>query len=155
MYRSALKMQAAEVLDLVSLSLIRFSFMFKICLMLFIGGVCGQLLEYRGSSFASRVVSLGKELHYPFFHCSSRCINGTGDIQLAGNPEMDQHPVQRGEAILLNMLHAEETGLTSNRLHLWLVCALTLRYLQWSLHDKLTKGYFIRTQCQISQRHIY
>ena len=115
----------------------------------------GQLLEYRGSSFARRVVSLGKELHYPFFHCSSRCINGTGDIQLAGNPEMDQHPVQRGEAILLNMLHAEETGLTSNRLHLWLVCALTLRYLQWSLHDKLTKGYFIRIQCQISQRYIY
>ena len=29
MYRSALKMQAEEVLDLVSLSLIRFSFMFK------------------------------------------------------------------------------------------------------------------------------
>ena len=54
---------------------------------------------------------------------------GTGDIQLGGNPKMDWHPVQRGEAILLNMLHAEETGITSSRLDLWLVRALTLRYL--------------------------
>ena len=49
---------------------------------------------------------------------------GTGDIQLGGNPEMDLHPVQRGEAILLNMLHAEETGMSSGRLNLWLVRAL-------------------------------
>ena len=34
MYRQAMKMQAAEVLDLISLSLIRLSFMFKIWLML-------------------------------------------------------------------------------------------------------------------------
>ena len=65
-----MKMQAAEVLDLISLSLIRFSFMFKIWLMLLL------LLEHRGSSLALRVVSLDKELHYPRFLCSSRCING-------------------------------------------------------------------------------
>ena len=51
---------------------------------------------------------------------------GTGDIQLGGNPKMDWHPVQRGEAILLKMLHAEETGISSGRLilDLWLVRAL-------------------------------
>ena len=54
---------------------------------------------------------------------------GTSDIQLEGNPEMDWHPVQRGEAILLKMLHAEETRISSGRLDLWLVRALTLRYL--------------------------
>ena len=54
---------------------------------------------------------------------------GTGDIQLGGNPKMDWHPVQRGEAILLNMLHAEETGITSSRLDLCLLRSLTLRYL--------------------------
>ena len=49
---------------------------------------------------------------------------GTGDILLGDNPEMDQHPIQGGEAILLNMLHAEETGVSSGRLNLWLVRAL-------------------------------
>ena len=49
---------------------------------------------------------------------------GTGDIQLGGNPETDLHPVQRGEAILLNMHHAEETGISCGRLDLWLVGAL-------------------------------
>ena len=38
---------------------------------------------------------------------------GTGDIQLGGNTEMDYHPVQKGETILLNMLHGEETGISS------------------------------------------
>ena len=41
---------------------------------------------------------------------------GTGDILLRGNPAMDQHPIQGGVAILLGMLHAKETGISSGRL---------------------------------------
>ena len=51
---------------------------------------------------------------------------GTGDILLGGgNPAMGQHPVQRGVAILLCKLHAKETGISSGRVGLWLVCAFT------------------------------
>ena len=166
-------MQAAEVLDLISLSLIRFSFILKICLMPSSGGVCGRAVnsskhvEHRGSSRASRVVFLDKELHYPFFLCSSRCINEYRRHTAGGNPEMDQHPVQRGEAILLNMLHAEETGISSGRLDLCQIiqsniyftarACLIKPYVTFSgrCMIKLTKGYLIRIQCQISQRYIY
>ena len=34
----------------------------------------------------------------------------TGDILLGGNPAMNWHPIQRGVAILLGLLHAMETG---------------------------------------------
>ena len=40
-----MKMQASEILDLISLSLIPFSFMLKIFLMLFSGGVCGRAVN--------------------------------------------------------------------------------------------------------------
>ena len=53
---------------------------------------------------------------------------GTGDILLGGNPTMDQHPVQGGVAILLSMLPAKGTGISSGRLGLWLVCTFTLPY---------------------------
>ena len=48
---------------------------------------------------------------------------GTGDMLLAGNPAMDQHPVKgewggSGVAILLGMLHAKETGISSGLLGL-------------------------------------
>ena len=36
---------------------------------------------------------------------------------------MDYHPVQGGVAILLGMLHAKETRISSGQLGLWLVCA--------------------------------
>ena len=36
-----------------------------------------------------------------------------------------KHPIQRGVAILLGMLHANESGLSSGRLGLWLMCAFT------------------------------
>ena len=42
-----------------------------------------------------------------------------------GNPAIDQHPVQGGVTILLGMPHAKETGISSDRLGLWLVCAFT------------------------------
>ena len=50
---------------------------------------------------------------------------GTGDILLRGSPAMDQHPVQGGVGVLLGMLHATETGISSGRLGPWLVCAFT------------------------------
>ena len=53
---------------------------------------------------------------------------GTGDILLGGNPAMDQHPVQGAVAILSDMRHAKETGISSGRLGLRLVCAFTLFY---------------------------
>ena len=40
----------------------------------------------------------------------------TGDILLGGgNPAMDKHPVQGEVAILLGILHATETGISSGR----------------------------------------
>ena len=60
---------------------------------------------------------------------------GTCDILVGSNPAMDTHPVQGrggegggGVAILLGMLHAKETGISFNRLGLWLVCAFILTY---------------------------
>ena len=38
---------------------------------------------------------------------------------------MDQHPVQGGVAILLGMLHAKKTGISSGCLALWIVCVIT------------------------------
>ena len=40
---------------------------------------------------------------------------GISDILLGGNPALDQHPVYRGVAILLGILHATETGISSSR----------------------------------------
>ena len=42
----------------------------------------------------------------------------TSDILLGGNPAMDQHPVQGGAAILLGMLHATETSISSDHVGL-------------------------------------
>ena len=53
---------------------------------------------------------------------------GTSDILLEGKPAMDYHPVQGGVAIFLGMLHAKETGIGSDLLGLWLVCAFTLPF---------------------------
>ena len=69
-------------------------------------------LEVHGSSLVHRVFSLDKEL-YP---TSPRCINGCNGLK---------HPIQRGVAILLGMLHATETGISFGHLGLWLVCAFT------------------------------
>ena len=69
-------------------------------------------LEVHGSSLVHHVFSLDKEL-YP---TSPRCINGCNGLK---------HPIQRGVAILLGMLHATETGISFGHLGLWLVCAFT------------------------------
>ena len=57
---------------------------------------------------------------------------GTCDILVGGNPAMETHLVQGGggggEAILLGMLHAKETGISFDRLGLWLVWAFILTY---------------------------
>ena len=53
-----MKMQAAGVLELISLSLIRFSHMFKIWLMLLSGGVCGQAVNTSNSGVQASPVAL-------------------------------------------------------------------------------------------------
>ena len=52
----------------------------------------------------------------------------TSDILLEGKPAMDYPPVQGGVAILLGMLHARETGLSSHLLGLLLLCTFTLPF---------------------------
>ena len=47
---------------------------------------------------------------------------GASNILLGGNPTMDKHPIQGEVTILIGMLHAKETGITSDRLGLSLVC---------------------------------
>ena len=39
---------------------------------------------------------------------------------------MDKYPVQGGVTILLSLLHATETGISSGRVGLWLMYAFTL-----------------------------
>ena len=51
-------MQAAEVLELISLSLILFSHMSKIWLMLFSGGVCGPAVNTSNSGVQALPVAL-------------------------------------------------------------------------------------------------
>ena len=68
----------------------------------------------RDSSLARRVVSSEKGLYSTLFLFTQVY---TGDILLGGNPAMDWHPVQGGEAILLGMLRAKETGISSG--HYW------------------------------------
>ena len=41
---------------------------------------------------------------------------------------MDWHPIQGGVTILLGMLHATETGISSGRVGLWPMCPFTLPY---------------------------
>ena len=50
---------------------------------------------------------------------------GTSEILLGGNPVIGHHPIQGGVAILLGMLHANETRISSSCLGLWLLCTLT------------------------------
>ena len=55
----------------------------------------------------------------------------TGDILPGGNPVTDSHLSGGGGgvAIPLDMLHTKETRMSSGRLGLWLVFALTLPFL--------------------------
>ena len=68
---------------------------------------------------------------------------GNGDI-LMGVPCDGLESRPGGVAILLDMLHANETGISSGRLGLWLVCALHLLPLLTTLlkngSEVLTKG---------------
>ena len=50
---------------------------------------------------------------------------GTSEILLGGNPVIGHHPIQGGVAILLCMLHANETWISSSCLGLWLLCTFT------------------------------
>ena len=58
MYRQAMKMQAAEVLDLISLSLIRFSFMFKHLLDALQWSMCGRMVNSSNTGVQASPVAL-------------------------------------------------------------------------------------------------
>ena len=74
--------------------------------------------EVRGSSLALRVF-LAQEtlLHFVSVHPS--VYMGTGDILLEGNLRWTSIR-SRGAAILLGLLHVKESGISSDRLSLWL-----------------------------------
>ena len=72
-------------------------------------------LEVRGSSLTHRVVSLDKELYSNFSLFT----------QVYERVRWTSIPCSKGGAVLLGMLHATETGISSGRVGLWLVCAFT------------------------------
>ena len=47
---------------------------------------------------------------------------------------MDWHPIQGGVTILLGMLQATETGVSSGRVGLWPMCPFTLPYKLYIAH---------------------
>ena len=91
-------------------------------------------LEVRGSSLARRVVSQDKELHstLPLFTqvCKRVLATYCWEVTL---PWTSFNYLPAG-AILLGMFHVKETGISSSRLDLSLVCALTFSYLYPYLH---------------------
>ena len=73
-------------------------------------------LEVQGSSLAHRVVTLDKELYSTLsFFTQAYKIHGYRRHTAGGNPVMDV-------AILLGLLHATDTGISSSRVGLWLMC---------------------------------
>ena len=74
-------------------------------------------LEFWGSSLACLFFLIRQEnlLHFVSLHPGVKM--GNGDI------------LQGGVAILLGMLHATETGVSSGRMGLWLLCGFTLLYI--------------------------
>ena len=66
----------------------------------------------------------------------------TGDILLGGNPAMNKHPVQGGVAILLGMLPANETEISSDRFGLWLMCAFTWYFTMLICKRLMTEAHY-------------
>ena len=81
--------------------------------------------EVRGSSLTSRVVSLDKELFstLSFFTQVYKWVLAT--YCWGVTVRWTSIPSRGGVAIFLGMLHANETGISSSRLNLRLVCAFT------------------------------
>lgn len=59
---------------------------------------------------------------------------GGGGGKGGGNPAMDWHPIQEGVTILLIMLQATETGISSGPVGLWPMCPFTLPYKLYITH---------------------
>ena len=82
-------------------------------------------LEVQGSSLARRIVSLVQELYsaLSLFTQVYKWVLATycWEITL----RWTSVPSRRGVEILLGMLHANETGISSGRFSLWLLCAFT------------------------------
>ena len=86
-------------------------------------------LEVRGSSLARRVVSLDRELYSTLSLFAQVCklVQATycWEITLRWTSIPSGGGGGGRVAILLGMLHAKETGISSGHLSLWLVCAFT------------------------------
>ena len=102
------------------------------CAMRLEWGVCGRWVNSsnsgsEGPRFKPRLSRCfprqGTLLHFVSLHPD--VWTGASNILLGGNLAMDQHPVQGGEAILLGLHHASETGINSDGMGLWLVYAFT------------------------------
>ena len=82
-------------------------------------------LEVQGSSLARRIVSLVQELYsaLSLFTQVYKWVLATycWEITL----RWTSIPSRGGVDILLGMLHAKETGISSGRFSLWLLCAFT------------------------------
>ena len=73
-------------------------------------------VHHQGSGLACRVVSLDKELST--LSLFTEVYKWVRQHTAGGNPGMDQHPIQGGVAILLDLLYALETGISSGRVGL-------------------------------------
>ena len=104
------------------------------------GGVCGSWLtprtldlEVRGSSLAHRIDSSDRELYSTLSIFAQvykwvpkvYCRGGGGEVTLQWTSILSR---QGGVAILLGMLHAKETWISSSHLDFWLVSAFTIYY---------------------------
>ena len=86
--------------------------------------------QYTTRVQASPVVLFPQTRNSPLCLFSPRCINGYGNILLGGDPGLDQHPIQGGVAILLDLLYALETGISSGRVGLQLAVMYAFTYLK-------------------------
>ena len=82
-------------------------------------------LEVRGSSLARRVVSLDRELYSTLSLFAQVCKLVQATYCWEVTLRWTSIPSRGGVAILLGMLHAKETGISSGRFSLWLLCAFT------------------------------
>ena len=100
---------------------------FKYLQWIAVEGMCGREVNtsnsggsgVRCSRLPCHVVSLDKEF-YSTLSLFTQVYKWVQVIYCWGKPAMDKHPIQGGVAILLGMIHAKETGISSGRLGLYL-----------------------------------
>ena len=93
-------------------------------------------LEVRGSSLARRVVSQDKELHSTLALFTPVCKRVLATYCWEVTLPWTSFNYLPAGAILLGMFHVKETGISSGRLDLSLVCALTFTLTYISFNNK-------------------